>query len=89
MSTPSSTTVNFHRSSYSEESISSDGSVALASQQKATSPESAKSLFHFFSFKKGITTLFSFQFEIFNLKFLCKSYTSNIFRFTKLFLNLP
>uniref|UniRef100_A0A8R1XTG2 F-BAR domain-containing protein n=1 Tax=Onchocerca volvulus TaxID=6282 RepID=A0A8R1XTG2_ONCVO len=41
MSTPS-TTVNIHRSSYSEESISSDGSFPIANLQKATSPESLK-----------------------------------------------
>uniref|UniRef100_A0A1I7V8Y6 Formin-binding protein 1-like n=1 Tax=Loa loa TaxID=7209 RepID=A0A1I7V8Y6_LOALO len=41
ISTPN-TTVSIHRSSYSEESISSDGSVPIVSHQKATSPESAK-----------------------------------------------
>ncbi|VDO46697.1 unnamed protein product [Onchocerca flexuosa] len=41
MSTPN-TTVSIHRSSYSEESISSDGSVPITNLQKATSPESLK-----------------------------------------------
>ncbi|MCP9257375.1 Formin-binding protein 1-like [Dirofilaria immitis] len=41
MSTPN-TTISIHRSSYSEESISSDGSVPIASLQKATSPNLAK-----------------------------------------------
>ncbi|KAL3989415.1 hypothetical protein ACH3XW_27585 [Acanthocheilonema viteae] len=41
MSTPN-TTVSIHRSSYSEESISSDGSVPIANHKKTTSPEPAK-----------------------------------------------
>ncbi|CAG9536888.1 unnamed protein product [Cercopithifilaria johnstoni] len=41
MSTPN-TAVNIHRSSYSEESISSDGSVPIANHRKAISPEPAK-----------------------------------------------
>ncbi|KAK6112228.1 hypothetical protein QQG55_46870 [Brugia pahangi] len=36
------TAVNIHRSSYSEESISSDGSIPITGHQKATSPEPTK-----------------------------------------------
>uniref|UniRef100_A0AAF5PJW4 F-BAR domain-containing protein n=1 Tax=Wuchereria bancrofti TaxID=6293 RepID=A0AAF5PJW4_WUCBA len=38
----SNTTVNIHRSSYSEESISSDGSIPITDHQKATSPKPTK-----------------------------------------------
>ncbi|VDK85884.1 unnamed protein product [Litomosoides sigmodontis] len=41
VSTPN-TTASIHRSSYSEESVSSDGSVPVANNRKATTPDSAK-----------------------------------------------